>query len=251
MTILPDAAEESRRIVAAAAERQVQLRLLGGLAVRLHCHSASHRALVRSYPDLDFACPPRQGAAVEALLAGLGYEANQTFNVLNGQTRLLFYDGANQRQIDVFIGRFDMCHHLPLSQERLARDPLTLPLAELLLSKLQVVQMNDKDVRDICALLLDHDFGETDDERINLPVIVALCADEWGWWKTVRVSLKKVREVTDSYRFEPAEIQRLRSQIAQLDEALEAAPKSLRWRLRARLGERVQWYELPEEVRRG
>jgi hypothetical protein len=251
MTIAPDAADEARRLVAEAARRNLQLRLLGGLAVRLHCHSASHRALVRSYPDLDFACPPRQGAPAETLLSDLGYEPNKTFNVLNGQTRLLFYDGANQRQIDVFIGRFDMCHHLPLSQDRLGRDPLTLPLAELLLTKLQVVQMNDKDVRDLCALLLDHPFGEGDDEMFNLPVIVKLCSEDWGWWKTLHVSLKKVGEVAEGYSFEPPEAGRLRDRIAQLRQALDAAPKSVRWRLRARLGERVQWYELPEEVRRG
>src|SRR5512143_2697701 len=106
MDILPDAAEEARRIVAEATGQQVILRLLGGLAVRLHCPSATHHALVRNYPDLDFVCPDKQGAQVEALLARIGYEPNKTFNLLNGSTRLLFYDEPHQRQIDIFVGRF-------------------------------------------------------------------------------------------------------------------------------------------------
>jgi hypothetical protein len=251
MAIAPDAIEESRRLVSGAAERGVVLRLLGGLAVRLHCASAGHRALARKYPDLDFACPDKQGAQVESYLAAAGYEPNKTFNLLNGNTRMLFYDEPNERQIDIFIGRFDMCHHLPLARERLEKDPLTLPLAELLLTKLQVVQMNEKDVRDICALLLDHPFGEGDDEMFNLAVIARLCGDDWGWWKTVNVSADKVKKESEAFGLEPDQRARLDERIAQLKHGLEAAPKSLKWRLRARVGERLPWYDLPEEVQRG
>ena len=233
-----------------ASERGLLLRLLGGLAVRLHSPSAGHRALVRSYPDLDFVCPAKQSAPVEALLAANGYEANKTFNLLNGATRLLFYDEPNQRQIDVFVGRFDMCHKLSFSPERLAQDPLTLPLAELLLTKLQVVEMNEKDVRDICALLLDHPLGDADAETFNLPFMASLCADDWGWWKTVSVSLEKVREASRAFNMEPAQQHVLDSRLTQLKTDIDEAPKSLRWRLRDRVGPRVKWYELPEEVQR-
>jgi hypothetical protein len=251
LKILRDAADEARRIIGQASERSVLLRLLGGLAVKLHAPSAGHRALIRQYPDLDFVCPDKHGTLVESLLAELGYEPNKTFNLLNGSARLLFYDEPNQRQIDVFVGRFDMCHHLAFSAERLARDPLTLPLAELLLTKLQVVQMNEKDVRDICALLLDHPLGPADEETINLPFLTDVCAEDWGWWKTVSLSLAKVREVSLSFDFEPAQRQRLDEHLSGIKAAIDAAPKSLRWRLRDRVGERVKWYDLPEEVQRG
>jgi hypothetical protein len=251
LSILPDAVAESRRIIAAASERRLLLRLLGGLAIRLHAESAGHRALVRSYPDLDFVCPEKQGSQVESLLADIGYEANKTFNLLNGATRLLFYDEPNQRQIDVFVGRFDMCHQLSFPAERLAQDPLTIPLAELLLTKLQVVQMNEKDVRDICALLLDHTLGQGDAEEFNLPFITHLCSDDWGWWKTVCVSLDKVRENSQAFAIDPQQRTRLDDRIEQIKVALAQVPKTLRWRLRERVGERIKWYNLPEEVQRG
>ena len=35
----------------------------------------------------------------------------------------------------------------------------------------------------------------------------------------------------------------------QLWQLIDAQPKSLKWKLRNRVGDRVSWYELPEEVR--
>ena len=245
-----DIQAEAVRIVEAGERQRITLRLLGGLAVRLHAPSAAHRALQRAYPDIDFATNARRSADVEALIAGLGYTPNKSFNLFNGATRLLFYDQARGRQVDIFVGRFEMCHRLPIT-ERLMIEPLTLPLAELLLTKLQVVQMNDKDARDACALLLDHPLGDTDQETINLPRIVALCADDWGLWKTVMLSLQKVRTRCEEYELEPAAKRTVAERLDALDAALDDAPKSLRWKARATLGERKQWYNVPEEVQRG
>jgi hypothetical protein len=242
--------DEARRIVAAADARGLLLRLLGGLAVRLRSPSAGHRALSRAYPDIDFMAASRNSQAIEALLAELGYQPNKEFNLLNGSARLLFYDPERERQIDVFVGQFEMCHRLPIG-ERLDRDQLTIPLAELLLTKLQIVQMNEKDVRDICALLIDHPLGAGDGEAINLARIARLCAEDWGLWKTVMLSLQKVRDFCEPYDLAASDKQKLLERVGSLSQALEAAPKSLKWKVRARLGERVQWYELPEEVQRG
>jgi len=251
MPILRDAQDEARRIVTEAAERSLALRLLGGLAVRLHSPSAAHRALARGYPDLDFAFADKRGYKVEALLTELGYAPNKNFNLLNGDHRLLFFDEPNNRQIDVFVGSFHMCHRIPFSEERLRLDTPTLPLAELLLTKLQIVQMNEKDVRDLCALLLDHPFGEGDAEMFNLPYIAGLCADDWGLWKTLTVSAQKVHETSESFNLEPDHQLTLHNRLDALRRALDEAPKSLKWKIRDRVGERVPWYELPEEVKRG
>jgi hypothetical protein len=245
-----DIEQEARRIITAGQAQGIVLRLLGGLAVRVHSPSASHRALARSYPDIDFATPARRSQAVEALIVGLGYEPNKTFNLLNGSSRLLFYDVSHARQIDVFVGSFEMCHRLPIG-ERLDQDAPTIPLAELLLTKLQIVQMNEKDIRDICALLLDHPFGENDQETINLPRIVQLCAEDWGLWKTITVSLRKVQDFCDAYSLAASEKLTIIERMTVLRSALDAAPKSLKWKMRAAIGERVQWYQLPEEVQRG
>ena len=83
---------------------------------------------------------------------------------MNGGRRLVVYDMDNGRQLDVFVGEFEMCHKIPIAQ-RLNLDPRTVPLAELLLTKLQVVHTNHKDVLDICAILLDHEVGETDERH--------------------------------------------------------------------------------------
>ena len=250
MNILPDPQEEAHRIVSAAAQHDLTVRLLGGAAISLHSPSASHRALARSYPDLDFVLREKRGDRAETLMAELGYSANKPFNLYNGHRRLLFHDAQLDRQVDIFVGEFHMCHTIPLG-ERLELEPVTLPLAELLLTKLQIVQMNEKDVRDVCALVLDHPLGDRDAEMLNKQRIASLCADDWGLWRTVGLSLEKVLEVSQGFSLGEELQLTLGRQLASLRQALEAAPKSTRWKMRARVGDRVQWYELPEEVRRG
>jgi hypothetical protein len=251
MSIFPNALEEANRIIAAAAEQKLTLRLLGGLAIRYHSPSATHRALVRAYPDLDFAMADKRGYKVEELLPKLGYAPNKSFNLLNGNWRLLFFDEANQRQVDVFVGGFHMCHRIPLVEQRIQADHPTLPLAELLLSKMQIVQMNEKDVRDLCALILDHPFGQGDAEMFNLPYLARLCADDWGLWKTLSLSIKKIRDFCDAYELEADQQLTIVERLGVLQTALDRTPKTLKWKARDKIGERVQWYELPEEVQRG
>ena len=245
----PDIVQEARRIIDAAASRDITLRLLGGLAVRLHSPSADHRSLNRTYPDIDFATPRAHGQRVERLFSDLGYSADKTFNILNGAERMIFYDQANERQIDIFVGGFAMCHRLPIA-ERMTVDPLTLPLAELFLTKLQIVELNEKDVRDLFALLLDHPIGSGDDETTNARRIGRLCARDWGLYKTVSLNIERLHQLAPSYQFTPAERVLLLERLAELRTAIDREPKGLRWRLRASLGERVRWYDLPEEVRR-
>ncbi len=129
--------------------------------------------------------------------------------------------------------------------------PATLDVTDLLLTKLQIVELNEKDVRDVCALLLDHPLGDRDAEMLNAGRIASLCADDWGLWRTVGLSLEKVLEVSQGFGLGKELQQRIIWQVSTLREALEAAPKSTRWKMRARVGDRVPWFELPEEVRRG
>jgi len=250
MNILPDPQEEAHRIVRGAAQQDLTFRLLGGAAISLHSPSASHRALARSYPDLDFVLREKRGDRAETFLTGLGYSPDKPFNLYNGQHRLLFHDPELDRQVDVFVAEFRMCHSIPLGN-RLELEPITLPLAELLLTKLQIIQMNEKDVRDVCALLLDHPLGDQDAETLNGRRIGSLCADDWGLWRTVGLSLEKVQEVSQGLDIGEELQRKIGGQLTSLRQALEAAPKSTRWKMRARVGDRVPWYELPEEVRRG
>jgi hypothetical protein len=246
---LVDLGTEARRVVDAARERGVTLRVLGGLAVKLHCPSAEHRGLARGYGDLDFCGRRQESGQVKQVFADLGYAGQQRFNALYGFKRLMFDDPGRNIHVDVFLDVFQMCHRLDLG-ERLARAPLTLPLADLLLTKLQVVQLNEKDVQDIYALLLDHPLAEDDDaEAINVGRVVEVCADDWGWYRTVSQTLASCRELAPRY-LEGEALRLASDRLAELAERIAAAPKSLRWKLRARVGERVRWYELPEEPNR-
>jgi hypothetical protein len=251
MTILADLTAEARRVVEAAAERDLTLRLLGGVAIRIHSPSATHRSLVRSYPDLDFAMAEKRSNVAETLLQELGYAPNKSFNLLNGSHRLLFFDETNNRQVDIFVGGFNMCHRIPFTAERFQREPLTLPLAELLLTKMQIFEMNEKDKRDSCTLLLDHAVDDGDDETINAPYIAGLGADDWGLWKTLTLSIQKVRDFCDSTDLAADQKQLIHERLDALYRAMEEAPKSFKWKARNKVGERVRWYELPEEVQRG
>src|SRR5690242_19216847 len=138
--------DEAKRLLDEARQRGIILRLFGGLAVKYHCPSATHRALLRSYPDLDFFGKGKQGREIRKLFADLGYEPNQRSNALHGATRLIFEDSTNQRIADIFLDVFKMCHTLHIG-ERLTLDEYTISISDLLLTKLQVVEINEKDVR--------------------------------------------------------------------------------------------------------
>jgi hypothetical protein len=242
--------EEALRVVQTAQAQGITLRLLGGLAVRLHSPSAKHRSLVRPYPDIDFATPNKQASKIEKVFDALGYVPNKNFNLFNGDVRLLFYDEEHSRQVDIFVAQFAMCHKIPIT-ERIGTDPLTLPLAELLLTKLQIYEMNEKDIRDVCALLLDHPIGESDDETINVKRVTQLTGEDWGLWKTSMLSLAKVKRYLDTVEMDKTEHDTMRARLGGLEAALMNSPKSMKWKMRERVGEKVKWYELPEEVRRG
>lgn len=251
MTILSDLTAEARRVVEAAAERDLTLRLLGGVAVRMHSPSAAHGSLVRTYPDLDFAMAEKRSNVAETLLQELGYAPNKSFNLLNGSHRLLFFDETHNRQVDIFVGGFHMCHRIPFSSQRFQLEQLTLPLAELLLTKMQIFEMNEKDMRDSCMLLLDHKVGEGDEETINATYIAGLCADDWGLWKTLTLSMQKVGNFCDTTGLAADQKQLIHERLEALNRVMEEAPKSFKWKARNKVGERLRWYELPEEVQRG
>jgi hypothetical protein len=188
----------------------------------------------------------RRGPQVSRLLADEGYRPDEAVNALNGRRRLLFYDDGNGRKVDVFVGTFEMCHAIPVS-ERLDAHPDTIPLAELVLTKLQIVELNEKDLRDLIALLASQPVGNGDD-GINVARIADLLADDWGLWRTSRENVDRVRGGLGGYALSAADAQRVVEACDTLWAAIEARPKTLRWRMRARVGERRRWFEQPEEL---
>lgn len=252
MSTLASLEEEMYRLIGEAQGDGIFLRLVGGLAVKVHCDRAPHRSLSRAYPDIDFVTDKAGSLRLEAFLRPRGYTPNKTFNTLNGDHRQLYYDEERGRQIDVFIGDFSMCHKLPLAS-RLRVEPLTVPLAELFLTKAQIVQLNRKDVLDLLALLLDHNVGPSDNETINTALIADLCAKDWGLFTTLNLTIDKLRDfmargeaelLTEDLK------QQINDKLTSIQAAIEAAPKPLAWKMRAKVGTRMPWYEEVEEVQR-
>ena len=245
--ILEDVAEEGRRLATAAHTRELSLRLLGGVAVWCACPSARVAPLRRDYGDADFIGRGGDRKPITAFMVQQGYEADRMFNALHGATRLNFHDPVRGRPIDVLLDRFTMAHELDL-RDSVSADGLTIGLADLLMTKLQVVSINDKDVRDVLALLVDHDLTERDGD-LSLRRILDATANDWGLEHTIHRSLATVSELAEPVGLPTDQLDSVRRRIATLAEALASAPKGRKWKLRARVGERVKWYEEPEEVR--
>jgi hypothetical protein len=242
-----DSAEEAIRIVEYAESKGVALRLLGGVAIYLRCPSARRGDLARSHGDIDLIGHERQSAEIRRLFGELGYLPREKFNAMNGGRRLIFNDPAQQRRVDVFLDVFEMCHRFDLKR-RLEIDRQTIPLADLLATKLQIIQTNEKDVRDIICIMMDYEVGDSDaQETINGEYLARLCSEDWGIYKTFTMKLAMLGLVADKWEMNEDERAVVIKRIGQLQEAIERAPKSLAWRVRAAIGDRVRWYELPEE----
>ncbi len=242
---MADVIAEAERIAAAAAEARIAVKLVGGAAVNLHCSSARQAPLKRKYGDLDFVAASKQRQAVQKLFESLGYQGDRRFNTLNGDQRLLYLDEVNGRQIDVFIDRMKMCHVIELAN-RLGHEGPTLTPADLLLSKLQVYEVNMKDLVDTTALLLDHPIADHDNDAINAAYLARLTSEDWGLHRTLQLNSGRVR---DAVRDLDVDAGRVSQRLDELWARIDGRPKSLKWKLRARVGDRVSWYELPEEVR--
>ncbi len=259
---LADPLAESLRVVDIAEAAGLTVRLMGGMAVRAHAPDWTARTR-RTEVDLDFVTTSRDRSAFYELLAREGYTADRQHNALFGGKQAYFVDVARNRPVDVIVDTLEMCHRLDFGR-RLDRSRPTLPLAELLLSKLQVVNINRKDVLDALVLLAEHPLGDDDGApdahqgmgSINVPRIVEITANDWGWWRTVTRNLEVLRQyLATEFKPDDLDVGQNRAvlydpaaQIAALEEAIEATPKSTRWKLRARVGDRVTWYNQPEEV---
>ena len=240
---------ELHRLVQSAEAKEIRLRAIGGLAVRVH-HKGDHPAFQRDYPDLDFVVAKRQRREFEAFMLEAGYSPNKQFNLLNGAQRQIYFQNGSELKADIFVGDFEMCHKIPL-EDRLAADPLTIPLAELLLSKAQVVEINKKDLLDLTSLLLFNETGD-DDSRINLTQIARLCSADWGLYKTVSINLDRVADLIAQADFPLTDSERavILARSQDILKTFETMPKPLAWTLRDRVGTRVRWYEEVEEVAR-
>jgi len=249
--------DEGRRLVDAARSADITLRLLGGLAVREHCRSAE--LCERDYSDLDMVARAKQARGLVTLFAGFGYAENHEVSTATANAELQFVRPCQHRDgpeaspahaddhVDVFLDTFRMDHAIALGR-RLEIEPYTVSLSDLLLTKLQIFRLEEKDLRDVVTLLGDGEVGEEDAPGvINGSYIGELCADDWGLFYDVATNLARVDEGAATLALSDVQAARVRSGIARLIAAIDGAPKSVRWRLRARVGTRKKWHSTVED----
>ena len=250
---------EAERLVGLARGRDLRVRLMGGLAIRIQSPSAHRPPHARVYRDLDLVAHDKDVGALRKLLESEGYLGDKLFNAIHGAQRLVYGAADGRWSVDVINDTLSMSHTLEL-KDRLRTDGPTLDLADLLLTKLQIWETNRKDRGDAICLLADHPLaavgrpvaGPAADGSagaIDLVRLRSVLGSDWGFCHTVE---RNLRDVADLWREAPVPDApyAVDVQVAALLADIEAAPKSLGWRARSRVGERIQWYEVPEEARR-
>ena len=252
-----DMIAEAKGIIDAAREHGIVLRLVGGLAVRFHC--ATLDFCERDHGDIDLVGHRRDAKHIGSLFADLGFEEVVHVRLATGGRQLQFaresphkdewarYKRHDDDHVDVFLDTFKMDHAIDLT-DRLDLDDYTITVSDVLLTKLQMANLNEKDERDIFTLLQDLKLGTADDPgAIDVPYIAQLCARDWGLFYDVELNLVRLRERLDTYALDPGERDRVRTNLARLEEAIEAQPKSRSWRARAKIGTRLPWHDTVEE----
>lgn len=246
---------EARRVAEAARQGGLTLRIMGAVAFRIHCpaNESLHMALGREISDLDFVGLRSERRQIEKLMLDLGYSIHEQALVETqgmAPNRLFLYDKHNKRVVDIFFDQLDMCHRIDF-QNRLGADFPTIPLAELLLEKLQIVHLNQKDIKDTMVLLLEHHIGDDDRGSVNGKYIAELLSEDWGFYYTTTENLKRISNAAkDSRALSLEQQQMVESRARELMSIIEGQPKSSKWKMRARIGTKMKWYNDVEEIAR-
>jgi hypothetical protein len=247
---------EAVAIVGKAQAFGITLRVLGATAFRIHCpeYVEAHIAMDRVLTDIDFASYSKEGKRVEQFFTTDNFvsdrkQASLTPGLFVG--RHIYENNKTGLHVDIFEDELNMCHKVSF-RNRLDVDYPTIPLAEMALEKLQIVGLNEKDIKDMLMLFAAHPVGDHDNETINGAFISDIMCKDWGFYYTTTVNLDKIRSGIERYKqhFSAADVQTIDTRISQLLQMIEKAPKSLKWKSRAALGTRLQWYNDVEEVER-
>jgi hypothetical protein len=241
---------ELKTILKASGDLGIMMRVIGSLAFQMHCPNFGflQAAMGRAYTDIDFGAYSRQNKQISEMMAKFGYVENREVFIGSEGERAIFDNPGTSLHVDVFYEKLDFCHAI-YWKDRLEVDSPTIPLAELLLEKMQIVQINEKDIIDTIMLLLEHPLGDIDKEIINIKLTAQLCANDWGLWRTTTMNLNKVRHLAQHYPQLTSEHKStVESKVNEILARLNSEPKSMAWKLRDRVGDRVKWYKDVDEV---
>jgi hypothetical protein len=238
-SMIVQASRESTRILDEARRRNTVLRLVGGLAIHIHC--TDHSFCDRRYGDLDFVGLKSQYARIVEVMKEIGYIENLNMTISSAGSRLLFEKPETTDHIDVFLDHIDIEHEINL-KDRLNIEKDTISISDLLLTKLTITRLNEKDIRDIITMMKDIQMGHDDSTgTINMTYIAELCAKSWGLYHDVMVSMRSTLNFLPNYTLSEDISSEVSSRLEALENEILKAPKSLRWKLRALFGERIPW----------
>ena len=253
---MPALRAEALRLVGRASERHLTLRITGSLGILLCCPSAGGLLETlgrRPLRDIDLMAYAREQQAIEALFNEEGWALDPTIRWARewGVKRLIYRSSDDRFKVDVFLDQLVMSHTVDL-RRRLELESPTIPLADLLLSKLQIHEITQNDLLDILVLLAEHGFADGGVDAIDRQRLLNVVSDDWGFWYTARTNLDRAEVALGGCTgIPPGVASRVQGRIMELRQGMEAAPTSRRWRLRAAVGTRLAWYQDVDEVERG
>jgi hypothetical protein len=225
----------------------IRLRILGSIAYRLQCPNHLHlfQDMKRVLTDVDFGAEKKQNRAIRAFLMARGYVPDEGVYMASEGSRHIYLHKDTKLNVDVFADELDFCHKVPF-KGRLHIDSPTICTTDLLLEKMQIVEINLKDFKDTIVLMLEHPLScqAPGHKSIDTEYIVDLMRKDWGFYYTFITNLKRVAYYVSEFpSIQPHEADRIRTRIDVLLNAIEVAPKTIGWRMRAAIGTRRRWYQ--------
>ena len=250
--ILPDFGQEALRVVNEGEKTEILLRLLGATAIMVHCPKYGYlfKSFGRSLTDLDFATYSKFRGKLEKFFVNLGYRSDRRTSYYFGQERHRYFDDVNARVVDIFFDKLNFCHPV-LFNGRLELDSPTITLTDILLEKMQIVKINEKDIRDTIIMLREHPVRDNEEESVNASYVSKVLANDWGFYYTATTNLNNVKNFLDKYEaLTQEDRQDISSKIGTLLKRIEDEPKSMKWRARAKIGTRRKWYTEVEDFQK-
>jgi len=241
--------QRMNQILQMATEYDAIVRVMGALAFRIHCPQFKYieYKLGRELTDIDLVANSRHQRQLDRMFTQLEWNETKTIRMFTAGKRWLF-TAPDGMHLDIFFDRLVMSHEVNL-KGRLEIDYPTISLVDLVLEKMQIVRINEKDLIDTMILLLEHNIGDASQETIDVRYLRSLCASDWGLWRTVTMNLEKLQSYLSSVpELSEQERQNGETKVARLLQEIEAAPKSFKWRMRAKLGDKRKWYRDVDEL---
>jgi len=242
--------EEATRVIEEAEKDGIVLRVLGAVALRLKLPEEARvfheKSLERKLSDIDYASYSKYTVKVRKLFQRLGYIWDEAIARI-AFSRDIFHDERNKRHSDVFYDKLVFCHTIDL-KKRFELDYPTITMTDYALEKLQIVQINEKDIKDLILLFMNFPVENSDQEAINKKYISKILSKDWGFYYTVTTNLKKFLQLLRNFKLTKDKVDLVTSRVNDLLEAIEKEPKSMGWKLRAKLGTKKKWYRDVEEV---